>query len=78
MSETDTRPPFPVASDYSGHALKRFRAGVAAAKRYYAAIETREGVDYCAYVERADARDEPSAWYDGWDSVCNPHYFEGH
>lgn len=68
---TVTLPPMPKASDYSGEARKRFNAGVSAAKRYY-----RTGGDYCGYIERADARNEPGAWYDGWDSVCNPEYFE--
>ena len=67
----ESLPVMPKASDYQGDALKRFRAGRAAAKRYYASPVG----DYCGYIERADARDEPQSWYDGWDSVCNPSYF---
>jgi hypothetical protein len=76
MSEQDNRPAMPKASDYQGTDRARFRAGVAAAKGYYRALQTRE-VDYCGFIERADARNEAHAWYDGWDSVCNPEYFAG-
>lgn len=66
----------PRAADYQGSARERFRAGVAAARRYYAGLERGAIDSYCGYIERADSRNEPSAWYDGWDSVCNPEYFE--
>lgn len=72
---SESLPPMPAAADYSGDALKAFRRGVRAAKAYYRACESRD-VDYCAIVERADARDEHGAWYDGFDSICNPEYFE--
>jgi hypothetical protein len=68
-------PKMPVAADYNGEARKRFRAGVAAAKRYYAALAAGKMADYCGYIERADARNESSAWYDGFDSIANPDYF---
>lgn len=77
MSAQDTRPTMPKAADYSGNDRKRFAAGIAAAKRYYAAWDRGQSPDYCGFIERADARNEPSAWYDGWDSVCNPEYFAG-
>jgi hypothetical protein len=66
-------PRFPRAAHYQGSARKRFEAGVRAAKRYYATFP-QDG--YSRAIERADGRNEPSAWYDGWDSVCNPSYFE--
>lgn len=69
-------PPFPVASDYQGRDRERFRAGIAAAKRYYKACERNDIVDYCGYIERADARREPGAWYDGFDSIANFEYFQ--
>lgn len=67
-------PSFPRAADFQGSERKRFEAGVRAAKRYYAADCPQDG--YTRAIERADARDEPGGWYDGWDSICNPEYFE--
>jgi hypothetical protein len=66
----------PKASDYQGRDRARFLAGAAAARRYYHGMDAGRLDSYCGYIERADARCEPSGWYDGWDSVCNPSYFE--
>lgn len=68
-------PKMPKASDYTGEDLKAFKRGRAAAQRYYRAMAAGKATDYCAIVERADARDERGAWYDGFDSIANPEYF---
>jgi hypothetical protein len=67
----------PSVNDY-GQTENRaaFKRGVAAAKRYYKALEQGKSPDYCAIIERADARNERHAWYDGFDSIANPEYFE--
>jgi hypothetical protein len=50
-----------------------FRRGVAAARRY---LKTFPVDGYSRAIERADARNEPGAWYDGWDTILNPEYFD--
>jgi len=69
-------PPFPRVSDYApGTELRAFLRGKGAAYRYYRELEQGKSVQLSDYIERADARDEPMAWYDGFDSVANPEYF---
>jgi hypothetical protein len=68
--------PKPKASDYTTEADRdAWRRGRAAARRYLRAIRTGHA-SYCEYIARADARNERSAWYDAWDSILNPEYFE--
>lgn len=68
--------PAPKFTDYTTEADRdAWRRGKAAARRYLRACKTGPA-DYCGYIERADARNERSAWYDAWDSVLNPEYFD--
>lgn len=74
-AKANALPPMPKASDFTGEDLKAFKRGRAAAQRYYRRMNAGYDTDYCAIVERADARNERGAWYDGFDSICNPEYF---
>jgi hypothetical protein len=65
----------PKATDYSGDDRKAFQRGRAAGQRYYRAINAGKVITFHEIIERADARDELGAWYDGINSVCNPEYF---
>jgi hypothetical protein len=70
-TERTALPPKPKAADYTNAADKSaWRRGLAAARRY---MKGQGG--YSEYIARADARDEPGAWYDAWDSILNPEYF---
>jgi hypothetical protein len=69
--------PKPTAADYTTDADRAaWRRGREAARRYLRAVAAGQRADYCGYIERADARNERSAWYDAWDSILNPEYFE--
>lgn len=68
---------WPTTKSYESEAdRKAFRRGVAAAKRYYKGLNEGKMDSYCGYIERADARNERNAWYDGFDTIANPEYFD--
>lgn len=63
----------PIAQDYStGAERQAFARGVKAANRYLATLSDN---GYTAAIERADNRNEPQSWYDGWDTITNSEYF---
>jgi hypothetical protein len=69
-------PQMPKASDYDDVITRNaFKRGQSAARRYYKALDLGKSPSYTDIIERADARDERSSWYDGFNSIANPGYF---